>query len=992
MLRHARARAEVVNIRRISLGSVSGMALMLAAATPVLAQSGGAQGVEQVVVSSTRIQSAGFDAPTPTTVIDASFINKTAEPNIFDTVTQLPDVQGSTGTSVGTTSAGSGAKGVSALNLRGLGTIRTLVTLDSQRVVAADFTGINDVSEFPQLLVQRVDVVTGGASASYGSDAIAGVVNFVTMKKFEGFKGDISGGISTYGDNQTGQIRLAAGSSFLSGRGHVEGSVEYTYDQGVPGAGYGVGNGPNGRTWYSAPGILTYTIAATPVGSPQIVYSQNTQSVQVSQYGLITAGPLQGIAFGANGQPYNFRYGLGANGLQGVPAKNAAGTVTNCVSGLCIGGDNSGNNADTTSLVAASTRGDGYMRASYDIGQSSEIYGTVLLSEVWTQSKNNGQQAEPGNLKIQCDNAFLPPSITAACATNNITSFAYGVDSTNLTPNVPVSSERNLRRFVVGSDGGLDILGQTWAYDLYYEHGESDSTIHSRGLILNPHLNAAIDAVTGPNGTIVCRSPVAQANGCVPLNIIGNVPPTAAALAYVEPPAGEFSSTAQAQDAVSVVLNGEPFSLWAGPVALATGVEYRQEQYTVVGDPYGAGVSAQSPYNSAYPADPLVSTAGANWFAGNFHDGGGNYHVNEGFVELGLPIINDGTWGKADLNLAGRATGYSTSGYVQTWKMGFTWATPLDGVKLRGVMSRDVRAPNLSELFSPPILTHQTVINDATSTQAISQVTTLGNTNLKPEKSQTTELGIVFQPSWFPGFSGSVDYWRVAVKGQISTLTAQQEIDTCFNSANASPVCSAVKFDGVNNPITLQAFNLASTTTDGFDFEASYQFSLEDWGVPGEFGLRSFVTHTSKFITVPGIFGVPVSESAGANTGNTPLWKTYTTEQWNNDDWTIGLTERWFSDGVFNPYYIVCTVGCPAPTIQYPTTNYNHMQGAFYLDLGVTYNVSSSVEVYGKVDNLTNLPPAASSNGNGSRPGAGFNPELYDPIGRMFHLGVRFEN
>src|SRR6185437_10183470 len=453
MLSHKSAPARVSSkCLSIAMGTASGMALLFIVASPALGQSAAADDVEQVVVSSSRIRSAGFDAPTPTTVIDSSFIEKSAEPNLFSTVTQLPAVEGSTGTAVGTTSAGSGAKGVSALALRGLGQIRTLVTLDSQRVVAADFTGINDVSGFPQLLVERVDVVTGGASASYGSDAIAGVVNFVTMKKFEGFKGDVSGGISTYGDNQTGQIRLAAGTSFLGGRGHIEGSAEYTYEQGVPGAGYGVGNGPNGRTWYTAPGTLTYAIAATPAGLPQITYTKNTQSVQLSQYGLITAGPLQGIAFGANGQPYNFQYGVGVNGPQGVPAKNAAGAVTNCLSGLCIGCDNSGNNANTTSLVAASTRGDGYLRTSYDIGHASEIYATALLSAVWTQSKNNGQQQEPGNLTIQCDNAFLPASISAACATNHITSFAYGVSSTNITPNVPVSTERNMRRFVIGSD------------------------------------------------------------------------------------------------------------------------------------------------------------------------------------------------------------------------------------------------------------------------------------------------------------------------------------------------------------------------------------------------------------------------------------------------------------------------------------------------------------------------------------------------------------
>ena len=188
---------------------------------------------EQVIVSATRITSTGFNAPTPTTVISAELIAKSAQPSVFETVTMLPALQGSTGPEVNTNATSTGLNGLSAFALRGLGTMRTLVLLDGQRVVPANVTGITDISEFPQLLIQRIDVVTGGASASWGSDAVAGVINFITDKDFTGVKANILGGITTYGDDANITAQAAAGTRFAGGRGHVEVSGEYSNTAGV---------------------------------------------------------------------------------------------------------------------------------------------------------------------------------------------------------------------------------------------------------------------------------------------------------------------------------------------------------------------------------------------------------------------------------------------------------------------------------------------------------------------------------------------------------------------------------------------------------------------------------------------------------------------------------------------------------------------------------------------------------------------------------------
>ena len=266
--------------------------------------------VTTIVVSGTRITSSGFTAPTPTTVVTAESLQKSAEPNIFTTISQLPSLQGSTGTSVGTNSTSSGTQGLSSFSLRGLGAIRTLTLLDGQRVIGANVTGVPDLSQFPQLLIKRVDVVTGGASASYGSDAVGGVVNLITDKRFEGVKAEAQGGITTYGDDGQFLLGVAAGRSFFDDRLHAEGSVEYDHENGVPAGDFGEG-GPDGRSWFRASTLVNTGI--TNNGRPQYVFANDVQSYQYARWGLITAGPLQGTAFNAAG-----------NGLDGYTSRAGA--------------------------------------------------------------------------------------------------------------------------------------------------------------------------------------------------------------------------------------------------------------------------------------------------------------------------------------------------------------------------------------------------------------------------------------------------------------------------------------------------------------------------------------------------------------------------------------------------------------------------------------------------------------------------------------------
>ncbi|MFJ1469686.1 TonB-dependent receptor domain-containing protein [Massilia orientalis] len=931
-----------------------------------------------VRISGSRIAARGFTQPTPTTSLSSADLEKAAKPNLFNTLAELPALQGSTGRTTSTNSTSSGIQGLSSLSLRGLGTIRTLTLLDGQRVVGANVTGVTDVSQFPQLLVKRVDVVTGGASASYGSDAVGGVVNFITDKKFTGFKANVEGGQTRYHDDKSGTLQAAWGKGFMDDRLHATVSGEFSKENGIDSPGFGeVGAG--GRTWYRNTVFQRRPLSQTTDGKPEYMAIDHAQQYQYSKYGLITNGPLQGTAFGDGGVPYQFNYGS-----NGVPT--GTGQVTNCVNPFCVGGDLSGSVGAGTNLAMNFKRQVAYTRLSWDLDADNEIYFTANYAQVKSHFSPNPGAAKQANLTIQCDNPFLPASIAAACAANNIKSFQYGTANAIFPENINVHPTRTQRRFVVGADGTFTLFGKDWSYDAYAEHGENTTNINVHDITLNTRYNNAIDAVRDASGKIVCRNAVAAANGCVPLNIIGNNPVDPAAWGYIAPGAGPIQRTTQSQDVASANFNGEIWEGWAGPLSMATGAEWRREKYDVHGDPYGAGVSPDSIGGAAYPLDPtLNSTVGNNWYAGNYHNGAGSYNVREAYVELNLPVLKSDTWGEANLNLADRQTKYSTAGSVSSWKIGATWKTPIDGLRFRAVSSKDVRAPNLSELFAAPVVVNNQVQYQGNTVSV--QQRTVGNTNLRPEIARNNSFGIVLsQPSWAPGFSTSLDYYDIKVNDVISTLSIQQEVDLCV--AGNQEICQAMVLNSPgNNYVTVQNFNLASLHLKGFDIESAYRTNLDKFNLPGRFTVRALATRTLHFITDSGVVGTIPSEGAGVNLGNTPKWKLLATQSWDNDKLSLTLTERWFSDGKYSNEYIECQTNCPVSTLIHPTIYDNKMKGATYVDFGGSYNVSKQLMVYFKIDNLADRDPEPAPQAN---PSFAINPALYDVVGRTYRAGLRY--
>ncbi|HEX3753769.1 MAG TPA: TonB-dependent receptor plug domain-containing protein, partial [Rhizomicrobium sp.] len=538
---------------RLMLGC-SATALLLAVGSAAYAQQ---ETTETVTVTSTRLQNAGFDAPTPTTVVGAADLAKVAQPSVFEAMTQLPALQGSTGVSYNTGSTTTGLQGISSFNLRGLGVLRTLTLLDSQRVVSANPNGAVDVSEMPQMLIQRVDVVTGGASASWGSDAVAGVVNFVTDKKFEGFKANIFGGETTYGDDANATAQFAAGTSFLGGRAHIEVAGEYSTTAGVePGLPvasrqFGTQENIGGRSWPSQYGIEAYSSSPTattyvnvggvatkvpiiPAGQPQNVYGNHVQPSQTYPTGMILSGPKEGTIFGAGGLASAYQY-AGNCAPQYNGSATGAGGITNAINGDCYGttanpGDQTAHQY-THSLADPLTRGDIYMRGQYDLAPGTDVYFTVNMSTSRTQDIPAQGNSNRTGIAVKCDNAFLPstgtfgvglnyqqtiaacntayanvPAVTLADASgtqqtivsaqnyNGVTAaqitsgtatgsgapvqaFDIATQSANINDDQIVDLTRDMRRYVVGGEGGFSLLDNDWAWDSYFEHGESDVSI-----------------------------------------------------------------------------------------------------------------------------------------------------------------------------------------------------------------------------------------------------------------------------------------------------------------------------------------------------------------------------------------------------------------------------------------------------------------------------------------------------------------------------------
>ena len=904
--------------------------------------------IEEVVVTGTRVARSGYSQPTPVTIIGLEQIEADAPHNMADLVNQLPSVVGSTRPNNSNLSFSSGGAGINGIDLRSLGRTRTLVLVDGRRSPGAATDGVVDINTIPQPLIQRIEVVTGGASAAYGSDALSGVINFILDKDYEGVKAEVSGGMTTYGDNETYKLSLTGGTGFSDGRGHLLFSGELNSKEGILGVPRDWNN--RGRFTIRNPNYDGIN------GEPDHLLLSEIGYSDAAPGGIITDTALRGTAFGIGGTPFQLNYG----DIVRSPAMRGGDwrfTVDN----------------DRVTLDPVHDRYSYFGRVSYEFTDSFEGYAEYSFADSRNRAWCCGQ-FNVNNIGLTSDNAFIPPSVATQMTALGITEFTLGTMNGDLPP-VFSDYSRRTHRYSVGAMGSLEAFGRQWSWDAYAQRGVTKTTENGFSTS-REHFGLALDAVRDPaTGAIVCRSTLNGTDttgGCVPYNPMGIGVNSQAVIDYLfVDEVGEFRLQEFTQDVFAVTVAGEPFTNWAGDVSLALGLEHRREE-------------------SSGESDPRSQIGG--WFAGNYRPTFGKYDVTEAFVETVIPIMAD----TIDLNAAIRFTDYSTSGNVETWKIGATWQ-PIEDVKFRITSSRDIRAPNMSELFEGG-RSQTNVVNDPfNNNDPIAFRGELGgNPNLVPEEADTLGVGVVLSPRFIPGLQLSADYFKIEVDGAVGSVGVQNIVDRCFEGQQT--FCDAItRGPGptATNVIILvkrTPFNFQKIENEGIDFEATYGFEA----LGGSFVLQALATHYMTAF-VDNLVNPP-SNTVGQNGGSEPPdWLYRASATYARERFTTTLTARGVSDGVYDNDWIQCTSGCPVSNSVNRTVNLNHIDGAVYFDLSAAYNIpfgdDSNLELFATIRNIANTDPEIVYQGTGvvSLLLVNANQRLYDTLGTVFRVGARID-
>lgn len=924
--------------------------------------------VEEIIVTGSRVIRDGYEAPTPVSVLGVEELNKMADTNIADSVNKLPAFSGSTTPRSATANLTSGAAGVNVLNLRGIGGNRVLVLLDGKRVINASvssgFTGA-DINSMPNGLISRVDVVTGGASAAYGSDALSGVVNFVLDKEFVGIKGKVEGGVTTYGDDRNFTVSLSGGTAFAGGKGHFLIFGEDGFNDGIIGV---------PRSWNSEGGSVVVNSNRTATnGQPMYLVARRVGVSNGTAGGLITRGPLKGIVFGPGGIPGQFNFGSIC-----------------CSNNIMQGGDWATSRIDNgLDLDPEVERLNMFTRVSYDITDNIQIHAEYQWAYAHSNANSNPNRTLD-NITILSGNPFIPAAVQAQMTALKLTNFVMGSWNGDV-PRFHSNNKRTTRRGEFGIDGSFNAMDVDWKWNAYYQISRNGLSERADSVGNTTHLALAWDAVRAPSGAIVCRSTLTNpTNGCVPYNPMGIGVNSKAAIDYYAGTSFRYDSLRQ--DASAITLNGEPFSSWAGPISLAVGIEHRYESISSINTPDDE----------------------ANLFlTGNYHNNTGHYSVTEGFAETVIPLAKDAAWAKSfDLSLAIRGTDYTSSGYVTTWKAGANWQ-PIDDLRVRFTRSRDIRAANLGELYAGGTAASGNPFTDPFTNTQITGGFSLsrGNPNLQPEKADTTGLGVVLSPTFFPGFQASVDYWNIDITDAVSVPNGQSTINACFagntvlcpNIIRLGPVIPGTSLSPINT-VVVAPQNIASQLARGIDIEASYRVNLDtindSW--KGGLSIRALATYVLRVRSVDTTLAAnQVVDGTGvlggfATTGyagqTAPKFHMNASVTYSNDPIAVTFGMRHFAGGTYNNAFTECVSNCPANDVR--TIDSNRIDASTVYDLNLTYKPfqdNPSTEVFLTIQDLFNTDPPFVGGNTGSTYYAGQSNSRYDVLGRNFLAGVRFK-
>jgi outer membrane receptor protein involved in Fe transport len=1030
-----------IAILGITVGSV--VAVAQQPGTPPPTSGTTTQGApEEVIVTGSRVARSTFTTPNPVTVLDSKDIKNLGLINAGDVLAELP--QNSNFFAPNNVGLGNFNVGAQLANLRGLNPFfgtRTLTLIDTERVVPQATGGGVDVTLIPSLLVQRIEVVTGGASAQYGSDAIAGVVNFILDKKLNGLKFQGDYGQTSYGDG--GSTHLSAGyGTDLGERAHFIIGAEYQNSQDI-------GLCSQVRAWCKQGyALFTNTLyngakagpgpAIPPDGLPRYIIGPNATLANQSQTGVLTPCQLPVGVCIPLGPQYIFD-SSGATASPFSPGKYADGAG---VFGFSQGAGATGVGAyDGTTLRPSVKRYTGLADLDFTINDSLKSF--LQVSYARSEAVNpiaNGAIGPtalevasgvfvPLSSHIAPDNAYLPaqfqptganalaPSIPIPpplCSPNPFPcGYSIGGALLGFNMNAIDPARNHTNNDTVRVTGGLKgNLSSTWSWDAYFEWGQNKNDQALFNNVVSTFLSYALDAVRDPStGQIVCRATLPgpahnpAAAGCVPLDLFGSNNANPAALAYAFRTLYEFSTLRQ--EVLAGNIRGDLFDLGAGPAAASFGAEARQDTANVTHD------LAQQPWYD-------------NYFLSYGLDYAGKISVLEGYGEVNVPVLKDAplakhleldaaireTDNKNQNQTAGSATdGESVTHNILSWKLSSDWDLT-DWFRLRGTRSRDVRAAGFRELYESYAVTGGGpfgTINDPFSGKPAEPITALtgGNINLQPEKADTTTAGVVFAPKSGPleRFQFSADWYRIVIQDPIAgppfALGVQNIVNLCSQGQQA--FCDRLTFEALPNggkqitTVNNTAVNLGKYVVQGVDFEATYLLPLQRLSnsLGGNLNFR-LLTSLLYDMTVNAGLGAPPVEYAGQSGPTTafggfntsPRWQSNFIMTYGNGPLSTTLQVRYIGPGKFEA--ITAAGGAPvAPgdpgylTTNPNSINTNTVSSATYLNLSGSYELNGHVSVFATINNLLNKDPPVAPGGNGYPT----NPVYFDTYGMNWRLG-----
>ena len=915
----------------------------------------------EVVVTGTRIARTDLTSTTPISVVSSEHIEQTGAGNIQDALNELPAL-GSPTLSRSNSNFQSAANGTATLNLRNLGQSRTLVLFNGRRSVGILGGSAVDVNNVPTDFIDHVEVTTGGASAVYGSDAIAGVVNFVLKDKFDGLRIRAQSTISDKGDAPRQLASITGGRSFADDRGHVILNFTYDNDEGLKSRERSFSAHDQTRSSYAAQGLFS----------------------------------VDG-AYAKNGKTFTFD---ADNNLKTYQGANVDGFDRN----------------QTRYLSVPVKRLMGAGLANFEIADSVKIYGEGEYTHTTSRSSLEPTAIDDTNLLnfdgtafagIPITNPYIPTQIKNAMLAAGVTTLNFRRRSNDIFSRSN-QDHRTYWRAVGGVKGDIN---PSWKFDVSYEHSVSKERTSSENAYAGSY-GAALNAVRDSSGNIVCADAAARAAGCVPINIFGFNTAAPEASKFITTYSGP-SDTARGlvhgetliyrydadmrQDDVSGSLTGTLFKLPGGAVSVALGAEYRAEKSAERFDPYTvAGVTLGNALGDAV----------------------GKYHVTEEFAEIVAPLLADRPLIQyLGLEAAFRHGDYSTVGGVNSFKAGGEYA-PSRSIRFRGMYTQATRAPNIGDLYAAQSQTFYGGVDDpcdqgqgqgdnassfsalpekcksipgiantisknghfAYSTAQLQGVDGLlgGNPDLRQETAHSITAGVVLTPTFLRGFSLTADYYHIRVKNAVSSLDPAVSVGQCLATGNPT-FCSNVIRDanGFVTRVNSINLNIGNLLVAGVDVQGRYAFSLG----ANNFEVSVYWNHLIKQQTVPYPGGDVVDELGRSDA--------YSSSRLGSGFHNRVFSTATYRRGGFSFNYRMDYYGPIKTSLDSPTAQ--RLGSVFYHNVQARYDLGESKRfaIYGGVNNLTDRkPPIVNDSAGVAWPGTNTIASTYDLYGRMLYVGA----